>query len=268
MFQLAPVTYQGRFHAQVAGSADSRILLCGVAGSVFDGGDTEDGYALHLDGASYWDIRDVSIRGAQKGIVLDATSHTTLSDLRISDVGQEGLHLRANSSDNLVQRIRVERTGLVDPSFGEGVYVGSAQSNWCRYTSCQPDRSDRNTFEQLSISDTMAEAVDIKEGTSDGVVRDSTLTVSAQAVVDSVVDVKGSGWTLDANMVVGAVDAISVHVILPPWGSANVLVRNQLSPTSGGLGVHLVGAARAAANRVGCDNTTPEGVELTNIACA
>lgn len=265
--QLASTTYPGRFHVSTSGTAEAPIVLCGVRGSIIDGGDTGEGYALHLDGVAYWEVRDLSVRGAQKGVVLDAVSYTALSALTISDVGQEGLHLRTGSSDNTVSDVTVERTGLHDPQFGEGVYIGSAESNWCRYSDCQPDRSDRNVLERLRVSDTTAEAVDVKEGTSDGVIRSSTLSIARGAVVDSAVDLKGSGWSLTSSTVTAPAEAVSVHVILPPWGSGNTVSGSALITDGGGIGVHLVGAARAAGNVIACDNTVSTGASLGSSSC-
>lgn len=267
VLQLADATYTGRFRATASGTADQPIVLCGVANSVIDAGGVDDGYALHLDGASYWDVRDLEVRGGQKGVVLDGVSHTTLSGLRISHVGQEGLHLRAASSDNLVRAVMVEQTGLTDPEFGEGIYVGSAESNWCRYSACQPDRSDRNVFEQLVVADTTAEAVDVKEGTSDGIIRASTLATATEASVDSAVDLKGSGWRLEDTTVTGPVDAVSVHVIVAPWGERNTVSGSDLRAAATGVGVRLAGAAQAAGNVVGCDNTVSAGIELVTGRC-
>lgn len=267
VLQLSPVVYSGRFHAQVPGTDDAPVVLCGVEGSVLDGGDLGSGYTLHLDGASHWVVRDLTVRGGQKGVVLDAVSGATLSGVRIADVGQEGLHLRSGSSDNLVRAVSVSRTGLSDPEFGEGVYIGSAESNWCRYTACGPDRSDRNVFESLSVADTRAEAVDVKEGTSDGVIRSSTLSIAPDAVVDSAIDLKGSGWRVESSTVTGPAEAVSIHVILAPWGSGNTVSGSVLRAATGGRGVHLVGAAASADNLVACDNTVVEGTALGVDGC-
>lgn len=267
VLQLSPTTYSGRFAISRAGTAESPIVLCGASGSVIDAGGTGDGYALHLDGASFWHVRDLSVRGGQKGVVLDTASHTELSGLHISDVGQEGLHLRSASSDNLVHDIVVERTGLTDAKYGEGVYVGSAQSNWCRYTSCEPDRSDRNVFEGIDVRGATAEALDVKEGTTGGIVRGSVLSVGSDAVVDSAVDLKGTGWTIDDSTISGPVDAVSVHVILPPWGSENTVTASSLRPGAGGVGVNIVGDARSAGNVVSCDNSLAAGASLSNVPC-
>jgi len=267
VLQLSPVTYSGRFRIAVSGEAERPIVLCGVSGAVLDAGGAQDGYALHLDGASFWHVQDLAVRGGQKGVVLDAASHTELSRVRVSDVGQEGLHLRAASSDNRVEDTVVERTGLTDAKYGEGVYVGSAEANWCRYTSCAPDRSDRNVFERLDVRDTTAEALDVKEGTTGGIVRASILAVGSDAVVDSAVDLKGTGWSIEGSTVTGPVDAVSVHVILAPWGSDNTVATSTLQPGPGGMGVHVVGDARSAGNVVGCDNSVPGDASAGNIPC-
>lgn len=267
VLQLSPVVYSGRFRVSAAGTADRPIVLCGVSGSEIDAGAVDDGYGLHIDGATYWRISDVAVRGGQKGVVLDAASHVELARVRISDVGQEGLHLRTASADNLVSDVVVERTGLTDAKYGEGVYVGSAESNWCRYTACEPDRSDRNVFERLVVRDTTAEALDVKEGTTGGIVRASVLSVGPDAVVDSAVDLKGAGWTIRDATITGPKDAVSVHVITPPWGSGNTVATTTLHTGPDGVGVDLVGDARFAGNVVACDNTAGVGVSVGNVAC-
>lgn len=47
---------------------------------------------------------------------------------------------------------------------GEGIYVGSAESDWCDLTGCEPDRSDDNVVEGNVVRTMSAEAVDVKEG--------------------------------------------------------------------------------------------------------
>lgn len=267
VLQLAPVVYAGHFRAGVAGTAEAPIVLCGAPGTELDGGDPSDGYTLHLDGASHWDVRDLAVRGGQKGVVLDAVSGTVLSGLRVSDVGQEGVHLRSGSSDNTLRGVAVARTGLTDPEFGEGVYVGSAESNWCRYSACAPDRSDRNVFDALVVSDTTAEALDVKEGTTGGVVRGSRLSTGPSPAVDSAVDVKGSSWRFESNTIAGPVDAVSIHVISAPWGAENTVAGNTLEAGPGGVGVAVVGDARDAGNTVSCGNTVSSGGTLSNVSC-
>ena len=62
----------------------------------------------------------------------------------------------------------VRDTGLLRQFYGEGIYVGSAHKNWCKYSDCQPDASDDDIITGNDIADTTAENIDIKEGTTGG----------------------------------------------------------------------------------------------------
>ena len=132
--------------------------------------------------------------------MIDNTRGALIDGLLIHDVGDEALHLRTASSDNTVQATTIRRTGLRKAKFGEGIYIGSARSNWCTYTDCGPDRSDRNLIQNNDIADTTAEAIDVKEGTSSGTLRGNTLSGAAMTARDSWVDVKGNDWTIADNM--------------------------------------------------------------------
>ena len=94
-----------------------------------------------------------------------------VTGLTIYSVGDEALHLRRHSTDNTVSGNTIYDTGNRTAKYGEGIYVGTAESNWCDITDCQPDRSDRNLIEGNTIYDTTAESVDIKEGTTGGTLR-------------------------------------------------------------------------------------------------
>ena len=66
----------------------------------------------------------------------------------------------------------------------------------------QPDNSDRNQIINDTIVDTRAENVDIKEGSSNGVVRANYLggnRIASKNSADSWIDVKGNGYLIDSN---------------------------------------------------------------------
>jgi hypothetical protein len=63
---LADGTYEGTFVAERDGAEDNRIWLCGTRNAVIDGGDFEDGYALHVP-ADYWTIHVITVTNALKG---------------------------------------------------------------------------------------------------------------------------------------------------------------------------------------------------------
>jgi hypothetical protein len=155
----------------------------------------------------------------------DRASDNVLQGLAVHHVGHEAIHLRAFSSDNLVRGNLVDHTGLRRPEFGEGVYVGSAQGNWCRHSGCRPDRSDGNRILGNRIGpDVTAESVDLKEGTSGGLVAGNTFLGGEMTGADSWVDVKGNAWRVQANL--GRLtprDGFQVHVEAPGCGAAKGL---------------------------------------------
>jgi hypothetical protein len=259
--------YDGRFTITVAGSPTAPIALCGSRDVVLDGGAIDRGYALHLDGASHWRITGITVTGAAKGIVLDAAVDVRLADLTVEGTGEEAVHFRSASVRNALVDSEISRTGLTTPEYGEGVYIGSASSNWCRYSDCAPDASDANTISGNRISDTAAEAIDVKEGASGGIIRDNDLSISTDAVVDSVVDVKGNSWILRDNRVLHATGiGIQVQSVEDGWGEANILRGNTVDVPADEYAIDVASGARGTV--IGCDNVTSDGAPLrTTVGC-
>lgn len=265
--QLADGRYVGNFVIAAKGTPEASIELCGGRAAVLDGGPRDGGYTMHLDGAEYWRISGVTVSGGQKGIMLDRARGNVLEGLSVTDIGDEAIHLRARSTDNVVRGNVVRRTGLRKKKFGEGVYIGSAESNWCDISRCEPDRSDRNIIEGNDIAETTSESIDIKEGTTGGIVRNNRFSGAGMSGADSWVDVKGNDWRIMDNVGRTAPeDGFQTHTILPPWGAGNVFERNVAVVESDGYGFNITGKAKG--NRVSCDNeSSSAGAGLSNIDC-
>nr|WP_231134358.1 right-handed parallel beta-helix repeat-containing protein [Motilibacter deserti] len=265
---LAPGTYNGAFVATGAGTQDAPIALCGPADAVLEGNGPDDDYVLHLDGVSHWRVAGFTVRDGQKGVMADGAVSTVISGLTVEDIGDEAIHLRGFSTDNLVEGNTVRRTGLRKPKYGEGIYIGTAKSNWCDITDCEPDRSDRNVVRGNTISETTAEAVDIKEGTTGGKLVDNTFDGSAidEAGADSWVDVKGNDWVVQGNTGVNSPeDGFQTHEILGGWGQGNVFRDNVARVNGPGHGFSLTPVND---NRVSCDNKASGAKQgLANVAC-
>ena len=143
--------------------------------------------------------------------------------------------------------------------FGEGVYLGSANSNWSRYSGGQPDRSDQNQVLDNRITDTRAEPIDVKEGTTGGVIAGNLLGgdgVAGQNSADSFLDVKGNGYRIEGNHgthTAAPIDpddcnkrrrgpfchGFEVHVAVDGWGRDNVFRGNRLEVNAPGAGIWL-----------------------------
>lgn len=216
--KLASGTYRGSFVTTKAGTATNPISLSGPADAVLinDGpsGDAPDcpaptpgwdsGYGLWLSGAPYWTLSGFTVRESKKGIVVDASPHTTIDGVTVDHVDEEAIHFRRSSADSVVKNSTITYTGLVQPGYGEGVYLGSANSNWgCHGNSGGVDRGDRIQVLDNHIGPFVAaEAVDVKEGTTGGLIRGNTFDgrgITGQNSADSWIDVKGIGYTIEGN---------------------------------------------------------------------
>jgi hypothetical protein len=265
---IADGVYEGRFVASASGTADAPITVCGGVDAVLDGGGTGKGYVFHLDGAQYWKVLGFTITNGQKGLMADGTVGSEIRGLTVATIGDEAIHLRRTSTDNVVAENTISDTGLRKPKFGEGIYIGTAESNWCDISDCQPDPSDRNVIEDNRISRTTAESIDIKEGTSEGIVRGNTFEGSAIEVdgADSWVDVKGSDWLIEGNHGVNSPqDGFQTHEIVDGWGTRNIFRANIAEVNGPGFGFSLTPARD---NVVTCDNqASGAGEGLTNVTC-
>jgi hypothetical protein len=264
---MADGTYTGNFVARVSGEAGRPITLCGGAGAVLDGGDVEDGYVFHLDGASHWQLLGFTVTNGQKGVMADGTVGSTIEGLTVHFIGDEAIHLRRHSTDNVVRGNTVGDTGHRREKFGEGIYIGTAESNWCDISDCRPDNSDRNLIEDNTIADTTSESIDAKEGTTGGVIRGNRFDGSRIVGADSWVDVKGNDWRVEQNTGVDSpLDGFQTHEILDGWGTRNVFSGNTAEVNGPGFGYSLTPVRD---NVVTCDNTaTNAGEGLANTPCS
>lgn len=271
VIRLADGRYEGSFVAAATAAADTPIRLCGSRAAVLDGGAIDGGYTLHLSGASYWLVSGFTVTGGQKGVMVDAGVGNRIDGLLVTSMGDEAIHLRRNSTDNVVSGNTVRDTGLRKPKYGEGIYIGTAESNWCRVNGCQPDRSDRNLIEGNDIAGTTAESVDIKEGTSNGVLRGNVFDGSHMVEADSWVDVKGNGWTVSGNRgTSSAADGFQVHEVVDGWGRNTVFSDNTFTDVAG-MAVNVAGPrALRSSTTLYCDNDAdgardgPGNVDCTN----
>jgi Right handed beta helix region len=267
--RLADGVYDGEFVVRRSGRPGQRIALWGSRAALLRGFGVDRGYVLHLDGARYWTLSGFSVSDGQKGIMADRASFNVLQDLAVHHVGQEAIHLRSFSTDNVVRRSEVRDTGLRTPRFGEGIYVGSAHRNWCRYSGCKPDQSDRNSILDNRIGPNVtAESIDLKEGTSAGLVQGNAFFGANMTSADSWVDVKGNDYLIQGNHGdQSSQDGFQVHVEAPGWGERNLFAENVAELGTGGeYGVRV--DKDAAGNVVRCDNRASGASKgLSNIPC-
>jgi hypothetical protein len=273
---LADGTYTGNFTLRSSGTASAPIRITGTRGARLDGGTVSGGYVLHLDNANYVQVDGITITNAQKAVVLDQCSHDVLTNLDVYHTGEEIILLRNYSSDNVVSNNEVHDAGNTTAGYGEGIYVGLAVSNWSSSgqsrTNGGPDTSDRNQILGNHVYDTSAENVDIKEGTTGGLIannRFDSTGMSGANYADSWVDIAGNGYVVRANTGInpgGALlDGYQTHVQLSGWAKNNYFDANSSSVNAAGYAFNI--QTSGTGNVVKVSNTqTGAAKGLANIA--
>ncbi|MFD9895854.1 hypothetical protein ACFWY9_41465 [Amycolatopsis sp. NPDC059027] len=265
----ANTTFTGNFKADRSGTASGRITLTGPRTAVLS---ASGGRTLELTG-SYWTLSGFSVTGGQKGVMALGVHNTVVDGLKVSGIGHEAIHFQHGSTDNVVQNNEISDTGREYGGYGEGVYFGSAKSNW---PGGQPDRSDRNKALKNRIGPNVrAEAIDVKEGTTGGELRGNTFDGTGQSgenYADSFVDVKGNNYVIADNKgsKVFVHDAeyggFEVHVQLDGWGQNNTFSGNVSDPQApSAYGYYVVKAAQATTKVCASNKATNAGKGFANV---
>ncbi|MFD8864149.1 MULTISPECIES: hypothetical protein [Streptomyces] len=80
--ELADGTYRGGFVITASGTSGSRITLTGSPRAVLTASDGY-GFGLHLDGASYWTVRGITVTGGRQGIMIDRAESVTVDSVTV-----------------------------------------------------------------------------------------------------------------------------------------------------------------------------------------
>ncbi len=222
------------FYAKADGTADRPIILRSEDPehpATLSGVTQENKVGLRIDG-SYWEIRDLVICEAAKGIFLTQSEHSVISGCEVYNIGGEAIHIIDNSSYNLVENCYVHDAGTITPQYGEGVYIGSAHSTEgygfeCHYNTVRGCRFGPNVA---------ADHVDIKEYTIGNVVEECYFDgtgIQGQNGGDSFVEIKGNNCIVRNN--VGYRNgcekmkyAFDANVQIDGWGQNNLIYDNTL----------------------------------------
>lgn len=267
----------GGFYANagIHGTASNPIKVIGTRNAILSTGNQSSGYSFSLKGNSYWLIKGFTVKNAKNGVVLDRCRYVTVDSILASNVGQSGVHLRTHTSYSIVKNCHIDSTGLDNPAYGEGVYIGSANSNWCTYTNCDPDTSNYNQVLNNTFGTAIsAENIDIKEGTKGGLIKGNVFNGTGLQLVnggDSWVDVKGNYYLIDSNVGNNTVlDGFQTHIQQPGgYGNFNRFANNTINMNAGGYGIRVQTSnanGTATANEV-CNTNVVSGsaTALSNV---
>jgi hypothetical protein len=271
--RMAPGTYTGQVNLSASGTAAKPIWICGPRSAVVNVGGISDNHGIIVSNSAHLVVTGMTVTNGLKGITVRGSDHVTISDTLVHDIGYEAVHVRENSSDNTIVGNTIRATGLRDPFFGEGVYIGSSEANWCSLTACKPDRSDRNAVVANSLSKTSAQPIEVKEGTSNGLISGNTITgLGALARSESWVKVKGNGWAVVGNTGTDSVlHGFQVNGSVKGWGLGTLFGGNTADVHAAGYGfqIYELNGAGSSSTTISCGNTVTRATAgFANLACA
>lgn len=222
------------FYSEGEGTAQQPIVLRSEDAAhpaTIRGVSQDSKVALYIAG-SHWQIRDLKICEASKGIFLRHSDYSVISGCEVYNTGDEGIHIIDNSSYCLVENTYVHDNGTVRPGYGEAIYIGSAKGNTdygfdCHYNTVRGCRLGPNTA---------AEHVDIKEYTVGNVVEDCIFDgtgISGENYANSFVANKGNNGIVRRNIGYRSGNeqilyGFSLSVQLDGWGQNNQFYENTL----------------------------------------
>ncbi|MGP3981396.1 right-handed parallel beta-helix repeat-containing protein [Streptomyces sp. KR80] len=260
--QLADGTYSGNFKTTADGRSSSRITLIGSSKAVLTAG---GGYGLHLNEASYWTVKGITVTGGQKGIMMDGANGVVIDSVTVHGLDMEGVHFRKSSKDGVIKNSRIYDTGNNNRGMGEGVYVGTANT--------LADKSDNVRILDNTIGpDVGGEAIDLKEGTTGGVVSGNTFDgrgLTGNNYDDSWIDVKGNNYVVENNTGKNTTNnGFEVHTQKPGWGCGTVFRGNRAdlngATGSGRYAIYVFNYSPSCKTTVSRSNTLTGGRGLVN----
>lgn len=272
--------YKGKFiiPSSVKGTREKPIILYGSRNAILDGKSTSSGYVLHIQG-DYLKIKGITVRNGLKGIVTDGASYNIIDNVLVTQIGEEAIHFRKFSKHNIIINSEITYAGLKTPGYGEGIYIGSANSNWGKYSNGEPDKCDSNMVLNNKIGPYIAaECIDIKEGTTGGVIRGNTFEaqgITGANSADSWIDVKGNYYLIENNtgrntQPSALKDGYQVNCAYAGWGYYNEFKNNVSYVNASGHAINIrlkSSKGEAIGNKVYSNNKVIDaGSGITNIA--
>ncbi|MDJ0347972.1 right-handed parallel beta-helix repeat-containing protein [Cryobacterium sp. PH29-G1] len=269
---MAPGTYTGQIKMTANGTAANPIWVCGPRSAVINIGGIQDDHGIQITNSSNLVVAGMTVTNGLKGISVVRSNHVTIADTLVDNIGYEGIHLRAFTTDSTVVGNTITNTGKRNSFYGEGIYIGTSENNWCAQTGCQPDATDRILLMGNNISLTGAQPIEVKEGTSNGIIRDNVIDgANAMSRADEWVKVKGNDWQIYNNQGTNSsMHGFAVNGSVAGWGLRNTFFGNTAPVDAAGYGfyIHEQGSAGASGTTVYCSNdVTTAGSGYSNLAC-
>ena len=271
VIKMAPGTYSDQINMTANGTATNPIWICGPRSAVINVGSIQNNHGIQISNSSNLVIAGMTVTNSLKGISVIRSTNVTVADTLVDNIGYEGIHLRAFTTDSTVVGNTITNTGQRNPFYGEGIYIGTSDNNWCAQTNCKPDQTDRTLVMANNISRTGSQPIEVKEGTSNGTIRNNVIDGANMPRADEWVKVKGNDWTIEGNQ--GAhspLHGFAVNGSVAGWGLRNTFIDNSGAVNAGGYAffIYEKGAKESSDTDVSCSNSITRAAEgFSNIPC-
>jgi len=151
-----PLTISGK-----NGSSGAPITIKASRDAVFSSGSYSSGAAVAVRDSSHIVLDGIVATRSLFGIMGERIKNTTIRNSHVYNLGQEGIHVRYQSSHILIAENKIHDTGLRGGTYaryGEGVYVGFGAAGG------EKDGTHHVAVHKNEIFRTSAEAIDLKRG--------------------------------------------------------------------------------------------------------
>lgn len=269
--RMAAGTYAGRVTTTKNGTAAAPITVCGPRTAILDGPDLT-GTGFYLNGADYWTLKGFTVLDNLAGVAAkNGANFNRFDSLDVHGQGQAGIVIKQDSKHNTIWRNQVHHTGVDTAQFGEGVYIGTTESQWVGGI---PDHSDSTLVYGNHVYDNGADNVQSMAGTTGTIIRRDTLDgssfVNYPAAPPHWVLAMGNNMIVDSNVATNADThgmKIRQSTTATGWGLNNFFQANTMTMNTGGLYYAIYKETAAPGLIVKCDNVRTDAGAMTNVTC-
>ena len=226
------------------GEGDDRFTV------IFTSGQLDTGTGLTFADCQHVVVRGFEVTKSLKGIGVHYSSDLVLENNWCHDLGQEAIHVGRGpvkkgpkkfdgpaSHHVKILNNRIERTGQKVAQYGEGIYIGTGATNG--------DDTHDITVQGNTLTDISAEAIELKPGTYNLVVRDNDISNTHHkfnaAITVCIEGTTGrSGNYLIENNRIKDVHKVLYRVAGIAIGHGDAIIRgNVISGVDGGVGIQV-----------------------------
>lgn len=201
------------------------------------------GSALSIKNSSYIMVNGIRFNGGLRGTYPSASNHLVFVNCEFANTGQEGIHVVNSTKHVDILNCKIYNTGVVNPSYGEGIYLGSGGYSTINF----PDNVEHVWIEGNEIHDCgNGEGINIKAESFHITVRGNTIYNIAPGTDSqynqAAVTIEGASFSIANNyrLTENRDYWIENNEIYNVTGGNSPAVYNDNGIMAGGMGAYLI----------------------------